>query len=91
MCCGPYVGTITCVKGIDTISRELDPGNLEQNINLSDTLSYYRNLVYVCSASPEFGPYTIGGYTCGSAINQEEKIKGYGCVEITETDGPCGY
>jgi hypothetical protein len=79
MCCGPFVGYITCIKGTDTINTGLSPGQLGGNVNILDSLNYYRNLGFTCTAY-NLVPFTMDGLTYGSAIKQAES-NGWGCVD----------
>ncbi|MDB5281516.1 MAG: hypothetical protein JWO06_591 [Bacteroidota bacterium] len=86
-CCGPYTGTITCIKGIDTISRTVMPPRSIPQVNLKDSLAFYRNIGYTCIDNT--GPFTLDGETCGPEAKKHAKALGYGCIDVPNPHDPC--
>ena len=92
-CCGPWIGAIQCVKGTDTVIRELSPYP-QPGILILDSLAFYRGRGYTCTI-PGIGtqlvPFTEGGRTCGEDALKQAEAMGYGCVaDYTKPDNePC--
>lgn len=86
ICCGAYIGTMTCVKGTDTVTYSQYPTSLTF-INLLDSITFYQNQGYTCS-NYGLGPYTYGlSPTCGKDEINQAKAAGFGC--ISEEAGSC--
>ncbi len=81
MCCGPFAGNITCVKGTDTIYSGINvitPFQVIGNANMLDSITYYHNLGFTCIVK-DLWPIT-SNITYGDAIKRAEH-NGWACVE----------
>ena len=93
MCCGPWMGQITIIKGADTLYRYYSPGQTGGYVRLQDTVLFYTSQGYTCITGTFgfYGPYTEGGRTCGKEALKQAEAMEYGCVaDYTKPDNePC--
>jgi hypothetical protein len=86
MCCGPIVGYAICIKGVDTVTLDRNPG---VTWNYEDSLSFYRGHGFSCS---DYGAGPYVGNTdviCGSLKIKQAERPGFGCTGPTNSSIYC--
>ena len=87
MCCGPLMGSISCIKGMDTVFCQTNPG---VSGNIVDSLNYYQGKGFTCTS--EISPFLgfDAGTSCGTTAISQQEASGNACV-ATDDNGYCNF